>query len=139
MNAIDTNVLLYYIDRDEPAKQAQAAILLASLATSAIPTVLLSQVAVEFGAGLTRWMQSNKLTPVERRAYYQDVSALFPFVLPQANLVPKAFELAMRHTLSYWDSLLLAACIEARVDNLYSEDLSAGVVYDGVQVINPFV
>ena len=139
MNAIDTNVLLYYIDRDELVKQAQATTLLAALATSAIPTVLLSQVAVEFGAGLTRWMQSNKLTLAQRRNYFQDVSALFPFVLPQSNLVPKAFELAARHTLSYWDSLLLAACVETGIDTLYSEDLSAGVIYDGIKVVNPFV
>lgn len=101
MNAIDTNVLLYYIDRDEPAKQAQATSLLAGLAKGSSATALLSQVAVEFGAGLTRWMQANKLTPAERQTYFQDVSALFPLVLPQSNLVPTAFDLSVRHSLSY--------------------------------------
>lgn len=34
--------------------------------------------------------------------------------------------------------MLLAACIDAGVDTLYTEDLSHGVVYDGVSVNNPF-
>ena len=54
MNAIDTNVLLYYVDRDEPARQAQATALLARLVRSNAATVMLSQVAVDLGAGLTR-------------------------------------------------------------------------------------
>ena len=84
-------------------------------------------------------MQKGKLTPAERQTYFQDLSAVFPLALPQSSLVPTAFDLAVRHSLSYWDSLLLAACLEAGVDTLYSEDLSAGVAYDGVTVINPFV
>jgi hypothetical protein len=59
MNAVDTNVLLYYVDQDEPARQARATALLARLAQSGVPTLLLSQVAVEFAAGLTRWMQNR--------------------------------------------------------------------------------
>ncbi len=34
--------------------------------------------------------------------------------------------------------MLLAACIEAGVTTLYSEDLSHGVRYDSVLVVNPF-
>ncbi len=43
-----------------------------------------------------------------------------------------------RLSLSHWDSMLLAACIEAGVDTLYSEDLDAGTTYNTVTVINPF-
>lgn len=139
MNAVDTNVLLYRVDKNEPVKQAKATALFADLNHRSTPCVLLSQVAVEFAAGLTRWMQTAKVTPGQRLAYFQNVVAIFPFVLPRSNLVPAAFDLADRHSLSYWDALLLAACIEAGVDTLYSEDLSDGVVYDGVQVTNPFV
>jgi predicted nucleic acid-binding protein len=84
-------------------------------------------------------MRAGKVTPSERHTYFQDVSALFPLALPRSNLVATAFDLGGRHSLSYWDSLLLAACLEAGVDTLYSEDLSAGTAYDGVTVVNPFV
>jgi len=35
--------------------------------------------------------------------------------------------------------MLVAACIDAGVDTLYSEDLGHGTEYDSVTVINPFV
>jgi predicted nucleic acid-binding protein len=34
--------------------------------------------------------------------------------------------------------MLLAACIDANVSTLYSEDLGDGTTYDSVTVINPF-
>ena len=39
---------------------------------------------------------------------------------------------------SHWDSMLLA-CVAAGVDTLYSEDLDAGMTYETVTVVNPFV
>ena len=35
--------------------------------------------------------------------------------------------------------MLLAACVEAGVRTLYSEDLASGAQYDSVTVVNPFV
>jgi predicted nucleic acid-binding protein len=46
--------------------------------------------------------------------------------------------LSSRYSLSHWDSLLLAACEDAGVDTLYSEDLDDGMTYDAVTVVNPF-
>jgi predicted nucleic acid-binding protein len=34
--------------------------------------------------------------------------------------------------------MLLAACAEAGVRTLYSEDLSPGTRYNGITVVNPF-
>ena len=48
MNAIDTNVLVYFVDEHEPAKQAKATELLERLAKEETETALLWQVAVEF-------------------------------------------------------------------------------------------
>ena len=44
MNAIDTNVLLYSVDRNEPAKQLKAQQILQQLRAAAEPTILLWQV-----------------------------------------------------------------------------------------------
>jgi predicted nucleic acid-binding protein len=41
MNAVDTNVLLYSIDRNEPVKQRKAQDLLRLLHSSSEPTILL--------------------------------------------------------------------------------------------------
>ena len=34
--------------------------------------------------------------------------------------------------------MLLAACKEAGVTTLYSEDMAAGTKYDGLTIVNPF-
>ncbi len=60
-------------------------------------------------------------------------------VMPTERVIDLAASLIDRYSISYWDSLLIAACIEAGVETLYTEDLSAGMVYDGVHVLNPFV
>lgn len=54
------------------------------------------------------------------------------------NMIPISLGLTSRHSVSHWDSLLIAACIEANVDTLYSEDLGDGEQYDTVTVVNPF-
>ena len=40
--------------------------------------------------------------------------------------------LTKRYSLSHWDSMLLGACMEARVDKLYTEDIRALVIIDGI-------
>jgi predicted nucleic acid-binding protein len=64
---------------------------------------------------------------------------MFSLTLPTQNVIALSLDLSPRYSLSHWDSMLLAACIEAGVDMLYSEDLDAGMTYDSVTVVNPFV
>ncbi len=139
MNAIDTNVLIYLVDADEPAKQSQASALLDRLATEESDTVLLWQSAVEFLACLRRWESRGRISRSQLTSYWQQVESMLPIIPPTAPVIDLALGLCSRHSLSNWDSLLLAACIEAGATTLYSEDLSDGVKYDTVTVINPFV
>ena len=54
MNAVDTNVLLYSVDRNEPAKQLEARQLLTQLHAATEPTILLWQVLAELAQQLRR-------------------------------------------------------------------------------------
>jgi predicted nucleic acid-binding protein len=50
-----------------------------------------------------------------------------------------ASQLRSRHHLSYWDSLIVAAAIDAGCTRLYSEDMQHGMVFDdNLSIINPF-
>jgi predicted nucleic acid-binding protein len=139
MNAVDTNVLLYLVDQQEPSKQRRAVALLENLALADSRPVLLWQVAVEFIAGLKRRENLGTAVAKDTFDHWQQAQALLPLFLPRSNLIPIAFDLINRHSLSFWDALLLAACIEAGVDTLYSEDLSHEAMYDSVKIVNPFV
>ena len=139
MNAVDTNVLVYLVDADEPAKQSQARELMDRLVVDESDTVLLWQAAVEFLACLRRWESRGKISPIQLTRYWRQVESMLPIIAPTPQVIDCALGLCSRHSLSHWDSLLLAACIDAGACTLYSEDLSDGMTYDSVTVRNPFV
>jgi len=62
MNAVDTNVLIYRLDRQEPAKQAQARELLRRLSSDPTPTLLLWQVLGELMRQLRSWQDQGRIT-----------------------------------------------------------------------------
>lgn len=139
MNAIDTNVLVYAIDLNEPAKQAQAQAraLLRRLGPSST-AVLLWQVAGEYLSCLRRFAATGRFPAADVEADILDLLSIFPLALPTDNVIPRSLSLVSRYSLSHWDSMLIAACLEAGVDTLYTEDLDAGMTYDRVTVVNPF-
>ena len=137
MNAVDTNILLYSIDQNEPAKQLKAQQLLQQLYTGSTGTVLLWQVLGELGQQLRRWRDQGKLTQAEFVQHIQSFRYLFPLALPIATVFDSALSLAERFSLAHWDSMLLGACQSAGVSVLYTEDMGAPIAIDGIQLINP--
>jgi predicted nucleic acid-binding protein len=138
MNAIDTNVLLYSVDRNEPAKQFLAQQLLRQLHSAAEPTFLLWQVLGELAQQLRRWCDQNRLTASEFAQHVQAFRHLFPLTLPTAQAFDSALNLADRFSLSHWDSMILGACQAAGATRLYTEDMGAPRTIDGIELINPF-
>lgn len=138
MNAVDTNVLAYFVDADEPIKQAKAIALLDKLALDPVPTVLPWQVAVEFLSFLRRRQNAGKITAADTQRNVEQMESMFPIVFPTQPVLANALDLSLRYSVSHWDSLLLAACNIGGITTLYSEDLSDGATYDRVAVVNPF-
>ncbi|MFM9963197.1 MAG: PIN domain-containing protein [Planctomycetaceae bacterium] len=138
MNAIDTNILVYSFDESEPTKRSIARQLIRQR-ISAKDTVLLWQVAVEFLGCLRRWQAAGRVTADDVVNLFEDVLLSFPLIRPTREILLQSQRLFSRYSLSHWDSLVIAACSDAEVDTLYSEDMQNGQVYDGVRVINPFV
>src|SRR5262245_52807509 len=139
MNAVDTNVYVYSLDADEAAKQAKAVELFDRLMLHRADTVLIWQVAAEFLNQLRKWESQGRLTPTEVEAAFQRSCSMFSVRIPTEAVFQVSFDLRSRFSLSHWDSMLLAACKEAGVTTLYSEDMGAGTIYDGLTVVNPFV
>lgn len=133
MTAVDTNVLVYAHDPRDPAKQSTARGLIASLSDG----VLLWQVACEYLAA------SRKLEPLgfNRAQVVQDIRSLYGawmVATPTWSVLDRADRLMSSYSLSNWDALLIAACLEHGIDRLYSEDFSAYSVIDGLAIENPF-
>ena len=139
MNAVDTNVLVYFVDADEPAKQAKAVELMDRLDASKAQTVLPWQVAVEFLSCLRRWENAGRIVRNQTSRHLKQMESTFSFVFPSQITLAASLDLSSRYSLSHWDSMLIAACIEAGIQTLYSEDFDSGMTYDSVRVENPFV
>lgn len=138
MNAVDTNVYVYALDADEPAKQAKAIELFDQLTQQPADTVLVWQVAGEFRRQLRRSESQGRLTPAETEAAFYRSRSMFAVRTPTEAIFQLSFDLHRNFSLSHWDSMLLAACKEAGVTTLFSEDMDPGTDYDGLRVVNPF-
>ena len=133
MRAVDTNVLLYAHDPRDPKKQAIALSLLPTLTDGA----LLWQVACEYMAA------SRKLEPLgySRADAWQDIQDLsraWTTHFPAWQLLERAEQLLRGYSLSFWDAMIIAACLESGITRLYSEDFDAYQQIDGLEIINPF-
>ncbi len=135
MNAFDTNVLAYSVDADGKEKRPKALSLIARLEPG--ETVLPWQVVVELGAVLTRCVAQGR-TEADPASVIGALMARFPIVPAGDHLVLSALRLRKAHQVSYWDALLLAACLDAGVTRLYTEDIQGKPVIEGVHIINPF-
>ncbi len=138
MIAFDTNIYAYTLDEDSLVKRQRSVDLILSLPDDIRQRPVLWQVACEFLAFLRRQQNKKRIDPVDIRREMRAVLTGCRLVLPAPDVLDAAIQLQTRYSLSHWDSLLLAACLHAGIDTLYSEDMSHGMTYDTVTVINPF-
>ncbi len=64
---------------------------------------------------------------------------MFPLALPAVSVIDRSLDLSARYSLSHWDSMLLAACLEAQVTTLYTEDMGSPITIDGISLLKPFL
>lgn len=133
MIAVDTNVLIYACDQSDPKRQKVAL----DLITNAQDCVLLWQVACEF-ISASRKLHKQGFTSTQAWNRLAEFRDLLPLVLPTDGFLARAKELHLVRGASFWDALILAACVEAGVDTLYSEDLPGFDDLEGLQIVNPF-
>ena len=99
---------------------------------------LLWQVACEFIAA-SRKLATVGYTQAQAWRELEQLRVLWKLILPSENIFVRAEQLTTAHNLSFWDAMIVAACIEGGVTRLYTEDfddsLSKAI---GVEIINPF-
>jgi predicted nucleic acid-binding protein len=135
MNALDTNVWLYSHDTRDPRKQALAQQLIAATRPLALPW----QVGCEFVAA-GRKLATVGFTDAQAWSALAAMRALADVVLlPVPDLWPETQALQGRYSLSFWDALLVAACLRGGVQVLYTEDIGAPRAIDHLALVNPFL
>lgn len=132
---LDTNILVYAHDHDSPDKKAVAqAIIFEGLREEAI--AISAQVLSEFFVTVTQ--KIKKPMPVANAK--REISLLSNLDVADIDvpMIVRAIDIKQQWTLSYWDSLIIAAAERTECKTVYSEDLSDGQRYGKVTVRNPF-
>lgn len=135
MNAVDTNVLIYAHDPRDPAKQDKAVELIDTLNDG----VLLWQVGCEYVAA-SRKLAAFGLNQQKALADPGRLRRKWRPAISHWAVLDRAETLMLTGNLSFWDALIVAACVENGVTRLYSEDFDASTsALTGVDIINPFI
>ena len=132
---VDTNVLVYLHTDSDPAKQERADAWVDFLIRRRAGR-LSTQVLQELYAVLTRKVRP----PLEQelaRSIVRDLGSWKPLSLEPAVL-ERAWNLENRYSLSWWDSLIVAAAQASRCCVLLTEDLQNGQKFGSLRVVDPF-
>lgn len=134
---LDTNIFVYMFDPRDLAKQRRAR----QLVGHAIETdagCISYQVMQEFLNVLTK----KALGPSTRT----EISTLLDkYLAPLCRmhssvaLIHRALDLQERWQYSFYDSLIIAAALQAGCTTLYSEDLQHGQKIETLTIVNPFL
>ena len=131
---LDSNVFIYVFDKTDPRKSGIAHDLVRG--AHADQTAAISfQVVQETLNVLT---QKLKVSADDSRMFLEHVLLPLWRVMPSAVLYRSALDIRVRFGFSFYDSVIVAAALEAGCTHLYSEDLQHGQKIGRLSIHNPF-
>ena len=130
---IDTNLLLYAVDRSAEHKRERAWTWLEALWTTSSAHISW-QVLHEFYANAVGKLGAE--TGAARR--FVHTYAQWSPVETTFGLIEGAWDWMDRAKISYWDGLIISAAERSGCNALLTEDLQAGRRFGDVTIVNPF-
>jgi predicted nucleic acid-binding protein len=132
----DSNVIVYLFDDVSLDKSEQASSLLEESADRNAATISF-QVVQEVLNTVTRKIPAPA-RPERARFMLDEVLIPLWRVMPSPRLYGDALRIQGRYQYAFYDSLIIAAALEAGCTRLLSEDLQDGQVIEGLRIENPF-
>ena len=131
---IDSNVWIYLMTDDDPAKKKQAGTFVRDL--------------INTGAAIVSWQVINEVcrTLVCKknkdesfvRLTIELICGSCEIIDFSEHMLEIASDLRAQHSVSFWDSLVIAAALESDCDTLISEDMQDGRKFGRMAVRNIF-
>lgn len=131
--SVDTNVLVYAINVDDPVRHDRAQRLLDRAAKA--DCVIALQALAELFNVLVR---KRRIPVASARATVMALRKDFPVVTAEETTLAEAMEAVEIHQLSFWDAMLWATVRAAGCEVFLTEDLQDGRKLGGVTFVNPF-
>jgi predicted nucleic acid-binding protein len=132
---LDTNVLVYAVDKADRRKHAKALSIVETALDRPADWRISSHVLSEFSNVLLRKL---KCPTARLLAFLDQLSAIPCFAMTPAA-VRRAAEIQALHGLQFFDAQVVAAAEATGCERIFSEDLNDGQSYGAVTVENPFV
>lgn len=133
---VDTNVLLYAVDDEDPAKRDRARDWLAACwqyRCGRLSTQVLNEYYVNAKKKFAR-----AVTQGDARAEIRRYQHWKPWLIDHPTM-ETAWAVEARYGLSYWDALMVAAAQHMGCTLLLTEDLQHNQQIDSLTIINPFI
>lgn len=134
---LDTNIFVYEMSSGVPSKQAVASGLVQDALESGKGVISFQVVQEFFSVAFRRF--TPPMLPAEAE---QVLAATFRPLLAvhsSYSLYGRALELTRVRSISWYDSLIVSAALEADCRILYTEDLQHGQQFDKLKIQNPFL
>ena len=133
---LDTNVFVYQLERLDTRKAAISENLIRRGIEEGTACISFQVVQECLNTALRK--AEIPLTEANLRGYLESV--LRPLVRVQSSLLlyHSSLEIHARYGFSYYDSLIVAAALEAGCTRLYTEDLQHGQQIQQLTIIDPF-
>ena len=126
---LDSNILIYLLDRDELKKDKVTLLLDPKF-------IIRTQVVAENINICLRKLRFSKERAFDHANF---LLSKFNVITIEKTFFPIAFQLASKYQFSFWDSLIVASALQCECTQLLSEDMQHGMAIEGkLKIINPF-
>ena len=131
--SLDTNILIYAVDRDAGDRHEQSKDLVGQAAKR--DCILTVQALAEFYHATTR---KKLLEPAQAKNFVNDWLNVFNVVSADRSTLVNAMEAVEEHRLSFWDAMIWAVARRAGCSAVLSEDMQDGQRLGGIEFLDPF-
>ncbi len=130
---LDTNVLVYACDQDEPGKRDTARDLLRNHDEDT-SFCISTQVLQEYYVAATRKLNIEPLKAKDMIYSFRHMET----AMVDPDDINRAIDGNILWQVSFWDALVIVTAQKLNCKTLFTEDLNDGQVFDFVTVVNPF-
>jgi predicted nucleic acid-binding protein len=132
----DSNVFVYLFDETNERKRGTAEwIVESALQTN---SASISFQVVQETLNVVTQKIATPMMAEGAKSFMEKVLAPLWRVSPSPALYNRALDVQDRYRYSFYDSLIIAAALDAGCDRLYSEDMQSGQRIEGLIIENPF-
>lgn len=129
---MDTNVWLYALIVNGDAQKHQIATEIVQGGNVVVSTQVINETCVNL-------LRKANLSETQLYDLIVSFYAKYEVVATEAQVLLRASRLRAQHSLSFWDSLVVAGAIESGCNVLYTEDMQDGLTVEGqLTIVNPF-